>query len=137
MYPSNDMSFQQTQDLLRSMLNPQQTMQTPKHITKVNGRSGAETFYLPPNSDDILLDMNEPIAWFVQTDGAGYKTVTPYDISLHKEIKQEDYIKSMEERITRLEEAINNGKSNITTVVPKSKSGAIRNDAGNRSNDER
>lgn len=137
MYPPYDMSLQQSQDLIRSMLTPQQTLQTQKHITKVNGRAGAELYNLPPNSDDLLLDMNESIVWFVKTDGAGLKTVIPYDISVHKEIKQEDHIKAMEERITRLEEAINNGKSNITTVVPKSKSGAIRNDASNRSNDER
>ena len=138
MYPSYDMSLQQqSQDLLRSMLTPQQNIQSQKHITKVNGRAGADAYYLPPNSDDILLDLNESIAWVVQTDGAGYKTVTPYDISLHKEVKQEDHIKSLEERITRLEEAINNGKSNTTTIVPKSKSGTIRNDASNRSNDER
>lgn len=132
MYPYD--SYPQSQDLLlRQMLSPQQT--TPavqKHITKVNGRGGAETYYLPPNSDEILLDMNEPIAWFVQTDGAGYKTVTPYDISVHKEEKQEDHIRSLEDRITRLEEMIN-GKSNTSTIVSKSKSGTVRNDAGNRS----
>lgn len=138
-YDNTPNPYQQSQELiqnqLRQLMTPQSAAnnQTARHIVKVNGRTGAEAYYLPPNSDDILMDLNDPIAWVVQTDGAGYKTVTPYDISLHKEVKQEDHIKSMEERITKLEEAILNGKSNTTTTVPKSKSGTIRNDAGSRS----
>ena len=43
------------QNLSKSM--PQQEV----HSVKVNGRAGAEAFSLPPNSDDILLDQNDPI----------------------------------------------------------------------------
>jgi hypothetical protein len=107
-----------------------------KHVTKVNGRAGAEAFALPANSDDFLLDINDPVIWFVQTDGAGYKTVTPYDISPHKEVKQEDVIKSMEDRITKLEEALRNGKSNYAANPKQSKSGNVNNDASSRSNDK-
>lgn len=134
MYPyDTQMAYPQLQDQIMKSIMPQQTLQSV-HVVKVNGRAGAESYQLPPNSDILLLDMNDPIAWFVQSDGAGYKTVTPYDISAHKEVSQTDVIKSMEDRITKLEEAINNGKSNSSTNYAKPKSEQQHNDAGNRSN---
>jgi hypothetical protein len=127
---------QQTNDLIKSFQQQIVPQQAERHTVKVNGRAGAESYNLPPNSDELLLDMNAAIIWFVQTDGAGYKTVTPYDISLHKEVKQEDVIKSMEDRITKLEEAMRNGKSNTSANYSKPKSGYAGNDAGGRSNDK-
>ncbi len=127
------------QNQLASMLlgqNTQSQQQAQRHITKVNGRAGADAYNMPPNSDDILLDMNSPIIYLVQTDGAGYKTITPYDISLHKEVKPEDQYKSLEERISKLEEAIANGKSNYRPNEQRSKqfqSGDKHTDAGVRS----
>ena len=139
MYPYDSSPYNQNviQDQLKSMLTQTPQPQMEIHVTKVNGRAGADAFNLPPNSDDVVLDMNNPIIYFIQTDGAGYKTVTPYDISIHKEVSQTDQIKSMEERIAKLEEAIANGKPNITTNYAKPKSGDKHNDAGNRSNDQR
>lgn len=128
------------QDQLRNLLlqsgstNANQTQ--AKHVVKVNGRAGAESYFLPPDSDDILLDMNEPIAWFVQTDGAGYKTITPYDISVHKETSQNDILKDLEKRITRLEEASKRGKSNFTTNNAKSNRYEQRDDASGSSDDK-
>ena len=131
-YGMNDVP--QIQNQLQQMLLTQNN-QSPMHTVKVNGRAGADSFNMPPNSDTILLDMNDPIAWFVMTDGAGYKTVTPYDLSPHKEVKQEDVLKSMEDRIARLEEVVRNGKSNFTANYAKSaKSDQQRNDAGGRGN---
>ena len=107
----------------------------PRHITKVNGRAGADNYQLPPNSDDILLDMNNPVIYFVQSDGAGYKTVTLYDISPHKDVNPQDQFKALEDRIAKLEEEIRNGKSNYRSNDQRSKS-EQRNDASNRSNDK-
>lgn len=84
-----------------------------EHTVKVNGRPGAEAYQLAPNSDKLLLDSSAAIVWLVQTDGAGYKTVTPYDISPHEEKKPEDVYKSLEERIAKIEERLN-GKSNTS-----------------------
>ena len=106
-----------------------------RHVTKVNGRAGADNYQLPPNSDDILLDMNEPIIYFIQSDGAGYKTVTSYDISLHKDVNPQDQYKALEDRILKLEEEVRNGKSNYRSNDQRSKS-EQRNDASNRSNDK-
>lgn len=136
MYPYDTPQFQdQISKLFSSGINSQQ----PIHVVKVNGRAGADSFSMPANSDTVLLDMNEPIAWFVMTDGAGYKTVTPYDLIPHKEVTQQDTLKSMEERITKLEEAFkHNGKSNFTTNYAKSnRPEQQHNDASNRSDAQR
>ena len=133
MYPY-DNSQQLFQNQLLQSLTPQPMQQPQRHVTKVNGRQGAEAFSMPPNSDDILLDMNEPIIYFVQTDGAGYKTITPYDIQAHKEERPEDKYKQLENRISKLEEAYRNGKSNNRPYDQKPKSFEQHNDAGSRSN---
>lgn len=81
--------------------------QPPQYdIVKVNGENGANAFQMGPNSKILLLDENEPILWFVQTDGAGYKTITPYDILPHKKTPSIN-INELEERIAALEEKIN------------------------------
>ena len=126
----------QANDLLQSF-QKNMCVSAERHTVKVNGRAGAEAYQLPPNSDEILIDLNDSIIWFVQTDGAGYKTVTPYDISEHKEIKQEDIIKSLNDRITKLEEEMRNGKLNSSANGEGSttySSGKQYKDAGNRSN---
>jgi len=59
-----------------------------------------------PNSKILLLDEHEPIVWLVQTDGAGYKTVKPYNVT-PREVPPPVNINSLEERIAALEEKIN------------------------------
>lgn len=90
-------------------------------VIEVCGRSGAEAFQLGPNRKALLLDNTAPILWFVKTDGAGYKTLLPYDLKPHEEKQAEDKYKSLEERITKLEELINE-KSNTTNARRKSES---------------
>lgn len=62
-----------------------------EHTVKVNGRPGAEAYQLAPNSDKLLLDSSAPIVWLVQTDGAGYKTLTPYDMYEHDVCCPDDF----------------------------------------------
>jgi hypothetical protein len=130
MYPYDfaNNSNPQLQNLIAQSLQAQQpAQQASVHTPKVNGRNGADAFYLPPNSDTLVLDMNEAIVWSIQTDSAGYKTVTPFDISPHKEFKPEDKFNQLEQRLKRVEEALN-GKSNNPGANWKQQ----RNDAGNR-----
>lgn len=98
--------------LYQSYIQPLQQAQTT-NVVKVNGKPGAEAYQLGPNSSALLLDETAAMVWLVQTDGAGYKTSTAYDIIPHKEVKQEDMFKKLEDRITKLEDKVN-AKSNST-----------------------
>lgn len=81
-----------------------------QEIVRVNGENGARTFQMAPNSSAILLDENSPLVWVVQTDGAGYKTVSPYTITPYQPEPPVD-IKGLEARLKRLEEMFS-GKPN-------------------------
>lgn len=115
MYPYDNQIYQQL------LQNIQQTSLTKQEVVKVNGRPGAEAFTLAADSSALLLDTSAPIVWLVQTDGAGYKSLLPYDITPHEEKPPEDKYKSLEERITKLEESIN-GKSNTSNVKRRTES---------------
>ena len=89
--------------------NPYQNQQSHynnQQIIRVHGRNGADTFQMMPNSSALLLDESEPLIYLAQTDGAGYKTITVYDIQPHKEIPPVN-MQDLEQRISRLEEKLN------------------------------
>lgn len=75
-------------------------------VIRVNGENGARAFQMAPNSSTLLLDENAPLVWLAQTDGAGYKTVTPYSITPYQPEPAPD-MKTLEDRIKRLEDVIN------------------------------
>ena len=77
-----------------------------QEIIKVNGENGARAYQLAPNCSALLLDENNPIVWLVTTDGAGYKTVTPYSITLYQPEPPID-ISDLSRRIKALEEKLN------------------------------
>ena len=89
---------------------PQQRPAQRQEVVKVNGENGANAITLAPNSSMLALDMSGTILWAITTDGAGYKTVTPFDIMPHEAPKQPDFV-SLEERITALERMMNNEHS--------------------------
>lgn len=105
MYPQY--GFGQQQYGMYNNFSQQQTMMTQNaQITRVNGENGARAYQLAPNSSVLLLDETAPIVWLAQTDGAGYKTVTPYEIKpLQQSIQQPD-VSSLEKRIEKLEAMI-------------------------------
>lgn len=104
----------------------QPMMQQPQQeVLKVTGRNGANALNLAPNSSILALDTSAPIVWLVTTDGAAYKTCTPYEIKPYEEISTN----SLEKRISRLEELIQgviaNGQqqeSNISSDSPSNSS---------------
>lgn len=91
-------------------------------VVHVNGENGARAYQLPPNSSVLLLDDTAPIIWLCQTDGAGYKTATPYKIEPYVPSPPVDVI-NLESRITKLEaqleERTGHGKSNAKNVETK------------------
>lgn len=94
---------------LYSGYNPFQPPAPPvpqMRVTRVSGRPGAEAFQMGPNSEVVLLDETQPVIWLKTTDGAGYPSLSPFDISPHEDEKPVDY-KSFDERLKRLEDYIN------------------------------
>lgn len=121
---------QQYQNLYGNQMNPTNQLTPRQQVIRVNGKNGADTYQMAPNSSILLLDETAPIVWLKTTDGAGYATVTAYDIAPHQEEKPVD-TKSLQARISRLEEIINEQQSDarqaqstrkITTVTRKSES---------------
>lgn len=88
-----------------------------QEIVHVNGENGARAYQLAPNSNILLLDDTAPIVWLCQTDGAGYKTVTPYTITPYQPEPVPD-MKSLESRISKLEEMLN-AKSDSSNAKSK------------------
>ena len=86
-----------------------------QEIVHVNGENGARTYQLPPSSNALLLDDTAPLVWLCQTDGAGYKTVTPFKIEPYVAPEPIDMNKLIE-RIEKIEEKIN--ESNTTANEP-------------------
>ena len=83
---------------------PQPQSQT--QVVRVNGENGARAYQIGPNSSALLLDESGTMIWLCTTDGAGYKTVSAYDITPHQDQPPIDY-DSIEQRIKRLEEFMN------------------------------
>lgn len=108
----------------------QQGQQMPQaqpvtQVTKVNGENGAKAYPMGANSSALLLDESGLMVWLCTTDGAGYKSVSAYDITPHHNAPAPDY-GSLESRIQtvekKLEEMISNGNSKRTATVSKKQS---------------
>lgn len=95
----------------------QMQSQQRSEVIRVNGKNGAEAYQLAPNSSVLMLDTSAPIVWLAETDGAGYKTVSPFTITPYKSDPPID-TKSLDERITRLEEIIN-AQSDTSSINKK------------------
>ena len=97
--------------IVNPYLGAQRPYQQPRQeVVKVSGENGARAFQMPANSSALLLDESGVIVWLVTTDGAGYKTVAPFDISPHEAAPAPNY-SDLETRITRLEEMMNNANT--------------------------
>lgn len=119
MYDYNSPLFNPT---MNTYLQPQaqrMTTHPPRmEIVRVNGEPGARAYEMGPNSSAMLLDVCGTIMWAVATDGAGYKSIEPYDITPHQAAPIPDF-NSLEARITKLEEVIANA-STVTANAQQS-----------------
>ena len=108
--------YMQTFNPYQQLQLQQQQMQQPQQeVVKVNGEPGARAYPMGANSSALLLDSGGLIVWLVTSDGAGYKTVSAYDITPHQEAPAPDY-STLEQRITRLEGLIHESTSNTSTA---------------------
>ena len=101
-----------------------------KQVDRVSGENGARQYALGPYSSALLLDESGTLVWMVTTDGAGYKTIAPYDIVPHKTEPAPDY-SSLESRVRKLEDMMG-GKKNGYTGNP-SAAGKKPDESGSRS----
>lgn len=85
-----------------------------QEVVRVNGKSGADMYPLPPSSSALLLDETQPVVWLVQTDGAGYKVSTPYTVT-PMEQKERNAMADFEQRLSRLEERLNESNTAKTS----------------------
>ena len=133
MYNANP--FNPYQPLNPAYIAPNLPQNAPGHnsnqIIKVNGRGGAEAYQMPPNSQIILLDETRPLIWLKQTDGAGYPTLTAYDIKPHEETPEPD-MKSLEERISKIEELIHESNNSIDNAKNTRNAASKANGADNK-----
>ena len=102
---------------------PQAVPQAPQpqiqqQVVRVNGENGARAYQIGPNSSALLLDESGLMVWAITSDGAGYKTVSAYDIVPHQTAPAPDY-GNLENRIKRLEETVNGITGNSSTVREK------------------
>lgn len=96
----------------------QQPMLQRQEVAKVNGENGARAYQIAPNSSVLLLDEVNPIVYLKTSDSGGYASITPYSITPYQSEPTVD-VKSLEERIERLEGLIN--ESNTTSVKRSNK----------------
>lgn len=105
-------------------LNPygfqQPVITPPSQVIKVNGENGARAYQIGANSSALLLDESGLMVWLVTTDGAGYKTVSPYDITPHQVTPAPDF-GTLESRIKRLEEIVNASPTDSSATRRRSK----------------
>lgn len=99
----------------QSQIQPQVPQQ---QVTKVNGENGARAFQMAPNSSALLLDECGTIVWLKVTDGAGFPTITPYDVTPHQQAKAPDF-SSLESRIAKLEEYVNANSTDSSATKRK------------------
>ena len=88
-------------------------------VVRVNGRNGAEAYTIGPNSSALLLDESGTMVWLVTSDGAGYKSVSAYDITPHQTAPAPDF-SGLESRIKRLEDFVNEYAGDSSAVGGKS-----------------
>ena len=93
-------------------------VQQPTQVVRVNGENGAKSFQMGANSSALLLDESGLLVWLVTSDGAGYKTVSAYDIVPHQEAPKPDY-SSLEDRIKRLEDIVNGNTKRSASASKK------------------
>jgi hypothetical protein len=89
-----------------------------QQIPTFHGRQSAEMVRMAPNSSVIGVDDTGPIVWFCVTDSVGRLTVSPYDISPHKDPAPIDPT-TIEARFGRIETQIGEIGSMIKNLEAK------------------
>lgn len=89
-------------------------MYSYNQVVQVNGEQGARAYTMMPNSSALLLDITQPLVWLAQTDGAGYKTVTPYKITPYEPPAPPDF-NALIHRLENIEKRLEKNEQSHTT----------------------
>lgn len=116
MRPTQNQPMQSVQPVqpVQPVQQIQQPQLPPQEVMKVNGKNGVDMLNMAPNSSLLVLDISKPLVWFIQTDGAGYKTPTPYKIIPYTEEEENvdskvmTAIYNLDARLSTLEGMVNN-----------------------------
>lgn len=96
-------SFQNPYNPYNPYNNPYMPNRLPTYeVIKVNGKPGVDAFQMGPNSSVLLLDETANLVWLAQTDGAGYKTATPFVLSPYQEKPPVD-VNALSDRLSAME----------------------------------
>lgn len=96
-----------------------QQAQPQTQVVRVNGENGAKAYQMGANSSALLLDESGLMVWLVTSDGAGYRTVSAYDITPHQVSPAPDF-STLENRIKKLEEIVNGNTKRTASTGKKS-----------------
>jgi hypothetical protein len=94
-----------------------QTFGLPQQqVVQVKGENGARAYQMGANSSAWLLDESGLISWLVTTDGAGYKSVYPYDVTPHQDAPAPDY-SAFDNRLSTLETGVGQLKTEVEALI--------------------
>lgn len=127
-------------DRLNSMTRQNSMMPVQQEIVRVNGKEGAEAYRMAPNSSVLLLDETAPLVWCKMTDGAGYPTMTAYEITPYTPPAPPDY-STIDARMAQIETTMQQMQQLLTKMEglnnePNTGSNSRKKPAANESNSD-
>ena len=117
--------YDYTQNMPR--FNAQGAFMQRQEVIRVSGENGAKAYNLAPSSSAILMDNNAPIVYLKVTDGAGYPSITAYEIRplMSSEERSATKLDEIEKRLGKIEEELRHGKSDVINANEQQNDGAV------------
>lgn len=105
----------------------QQAAQSQMIYANVNGLTGAKAFFVPPNGQALLMDSDNPMFYIKRANAMGQMTIRKFkfDEVFDDDTEQKiayakaDDLAAVNERLLRLEQAINGAKDESNTRKSK------------------
>ena len=113
--------------MAQAQAQAQQAAQSQMIYANVNGLTGAKAFFVPPNGQALLMDSDNPMFYIKRANAMGQMTIRKFKIDevFDDDTEQKivyakaDDLAAVNERISRLEQAINGVKDESDTRKSK------------------